>query len=194
MTAFRIVAALAPIAFVFASASNASAQTPTSAGVGLRPSLYVNFGGGGTSEERAKGGAVAFGVTVRAGLVLVTLTPADLILAPADTWPYYRDTFDNGDSVCRNSTNGQFADESNCTAVDTTYAATLDFSARIPRTPLLLGVGYRFGGSPTPNLWFGTAGVVWTSSTQRLLATVKLNVGSDYYSGLATVGVRLGGG
>jgi hypothetical protein len=187
MSATRAALALS-LVFIAAQTASAQSQSPP----GARPDLYVNFAGGGTKDARTEGAATAFGVSVRTGFLWFTVTPADLILTKGDTYPYYRDTFSNGESRCRNSLNGQFAEDSKCLAVDATYAATFDISAWIPRTPILFGGGYRFGAEPTPSIWFGTAGVGWMSATRRLNAAVKANIGSDYYSGLVTVGIRLG--
>jgi len=165
---------------------------PPATGGGTRhgADLFVTIGGGGTKDDEASGGALTFGAGVKTGPLFVTFTAADLILAPGDTFPYVKDTFDNGQTRCRNTLNGQFADDTNCVAVDVSYAFSLDGQIFIPRTPVAVGMGVRFGPHDR-NIWFGSAGWYWEAPSRRWNVTVKGQFGDDYVSGLATVAVRV---
>lgn len=92
--------------------------------------------------------ARVFGV-VRPSLYL------DMIAGPADPDSrYYRDTFDNGQSRCRDSVTGRFASDALCTG-DFGYAARAEGLFRLARSPVLLGPGLRVGsGGLVP---YGTA-------------------------------------
>lgn len=157
----------------------------------MRPIVpFVTFGGGGAGDDRASGGALIGALTLQAWRAFIQVTPAEIMLTKGDSYPYYRDYFDNGESRCRNSLNGQFADDSDCLAVDGYYAFTLDGAVLIPRSPVLVGAGKRFDGLEDPV--FGTVGFMWRHPGGRVLATIRANLGRAYAAGLATVSIRLG--
>ena len=153
--------------------------------------LFVHVGGGGTDAIETNGGAFVAGAGVRYGPVIALFTPADVIFTPASTYPYYRDSFDNGQSRCRNSLNEQFASDESCIAYDVTNAMSAEALLVVPRTFVAVGGGRRFGASnDAADLWFGSAGVAWLP-LGRLSVLGKVNFGEDYLSGIVTVGLRL---
>ena len=139
----------------------------------------------------ASGGAVFAGITVGVGPVFVSFNPADLILSEGDTYPYYRDEFSNGQSRCRNSLNGQFAEDSNCIAIESEHTFSFDAVAVLPKAHILLGGGRRF--ETDRDLWFGSVGASWLKNDGRVMFTLRGNFGDSYASGLATIGIRIAG-
>jgi hypothetical protein len=77
-------------------------------------------------------------------------------------------------------------------SIDATYAFSAEAQVFVPRIPLALGAGRRFGPNDR-DLWFGTAGVYWQSRSERVHVTVKAQFGDSYVSGLATLAFRLAG-
>ena len=172
---------------IIATAGSLAAQTTPVSTPGLG-GLWVNVGGGGTNDGYNKGGAVVSGLSVQIGPLVASVTPLDLILSRGDSYPYYRDSFGNGDSVCRNSITGEFADDTDCIAVSVDYALTADLSVFVPRTPLVLGAGVRRDGNNNP--WFGTIGLQG-DVTPITKWTVTAHVGPDYVSGIAALSFRI---
>jgi hypothetical protein len=109
----------------------------------LRTSLPNETRSGGTDASVASGGALTAGVSFRWGPLIGTFSPLDVTLYPDDSSPYYTDYFDNGQSRCRDSRNGQFATDASCVAVDASYAFSADAVVLVPsgskRFPLLVG-------------------------------------------------------
>jgi hypothetical protein len=59
---------------------------------------------------------------------------------------FRRETFSNGQSVCRDLSTGQFAASESCSRdVDTITAGMFDANVLLPRMPFMAGVGYRTG-------------------------------------------------
>jgi hypothetical protein len=150
--------------------------------------FYGTLGTGGTDAGSIGGLALTAGLGLRAGPFLMALNVMDVTLSRGDTGPYYVDEFSNGQSRCRNGDNGQFASDSKCVAIDTDYAASADLNLLVPGTPLFLGGGGRIGGDD--DLWYGSIGAAWGSSSRRLWV-LRGNVGKDYVSGLISVGFHL---
>jgi hypothetical protein len=175
------------------------AQTPALAtqsktGSSIARAFYVHVGGGGTHSKVADGGAFVTGVGVQLGRLWANFTPADVTMYPGDTGPYYRDYFDNGQSRCRDSRNGQFADDLNCVAIDVKYAYSVDALLMLPgtsgRTPVFVGAGRRFARDGFDQ-WFGSAGVAWIPVQSRLIVIARGNFGDSYASALFSVGVTV---
>lgn len=150
---------------------------------------WFNIGGGGTHDSDHSGGALSTGLSAQISRVFATFTPVDLILSKGDSSPYYRDTFGNGGSACRNSLNGEFAEDSKCIAISVAYAFSADIAVLIPQSPVLLGAGVRHGRRDNP--WFVVAGFQHALSPMGLV-TCRVNAGPDYVSGIVGLSVRLG--
>jgi opacity protein-like surface antigen len=63
---------------------------------------------------------------------------------------YYRDTFSNGQSRCRDSETGRFASDTQCGAGLAFGAVRGELLLPIPRIPLEVGVGVRIGDRTLP--------------------------------------------
>lgn len=101
----------------------------------------------------------------------------DLGLYPDEDSPYYRDQLDNGDSRCRDSRNGQFADDANCGPA-VTFAVRGEATAFVPRkSPFFLGGGYRLGELSVP---YGTAGWEFRRSGSSAAGFLRTEVGERY--------------
>lgn len=118
----------------------------------------------------ASGGALTSGLSFRWGPLIGTFSPLDLTLYPDGSSPYYRDYFDNGQSRCRDSRNGQFASDASCETVDASYAYSADAVVLVPsgskRFPLLVGAGRRFDDEEDP--WFGSVSVAFAQAGRNL--------------------------
>jgi len=148
--------------------------------------LYLNLGAGGTKDNNIKGGSLLLGGSVKAGPILATVTGMDLLLSSGETAPYFWQSYYG---VCENADTGEFVDQSYCNALNTRYAFSADVQVLLPRIPVAVGAGRRFGKDN--DVWFGSAGVYWETPSKRLLVTGKLNFGKDYFSGLVQLGIRI---
>jgi hypothetical protein len=98
------------------------------------------------------------------------------IASPNEGSRYYRDDFDNGRSACRDSSNGQFTNASNC-AAEWTFAARVEGLVRLLRTPVLLGPGVRIGGGEV--IPYGTG--LWESPLGTgLVLQLKGSAGAEF--------------
>jgi len=84
---------------------------------------------------------------------------------------YRSETFGNGNTVCRDTTNGQFADDANC-APDVAAYAKLEASWLFDGG-LEIGAGARFSDGQTSP--YGTLGYVWPGG-----ASIYAAGGQDY--------------
>lgn len=115
---------LLAVAAVAASATPALAQ---------QPHFYGSLG---YSFEGAEGFELALGLQANLGdLIVVRASPLNVVLTDADG--FYRDTFSNGQSRCRNESNGQFATDESCTGLD--YRVDADAYIRLPGSILIGG-------------------------------------------------------
>lgn len=172
------------VAIMLASApSLANAQSTSHE---ITTAAWLNLGIGGTTDHHDDGFAVTSGLSIQFGPVFATFTPVDLALSRGNSSPYFRDS----DGVCRES-NGRFATEASCRAVDIAYAFTGDVAVQISRTGVLLGAGLRHNGVQNPayvvagfeRLFKDTDAVAWS---------IRFQVGHDYLSGIAALHIRLG--
>ena len=85
--------------------------------------------------------------------------PIDLAIVPNTDSRYYTDTFDNGNSVCRDRETGRFASKGNC-GPDVMYAASAEagFALTSGQHPIYVTGGYRVGSGPTG---FGAVGMAF---------------------------------
>jgi hypothetical protein len=102
---------------------------------------------------------------------------------------YYTDTFSNGQSRCRDSTNGQFASTSLCSGEPTTdVGALLDAGLRFHESfPLEIGAGVRLGALTVPVVTVGFSRPFATFTGRWYLR----GIAGDGYAG-GRIGVRVG--
>jgi hypothetical protein len=122
-----------------------SAQTWQSAVSGAVGVLHTNDEGTGVSLT----GSYLIGNSY----LSLALTPVDLgVMTQDPNGRYQTETLSNGNTVCRDHTNGQFASESNC-GPRILYAASADVLAALMSgngNEVGLGGGYRVGNSAGP--------------------------------------------
>lgn len=169
------------ILFAVSFASTASAQAPALQSVGTS---WFNLGAGGTSDAADKGFAIVSGFSVQVGPIFATFTPVDIALSKGDISPYFRDS----DDVCRDQL-GRFAEDENCIAVNVAYAFSADVALQIPTTGLIVGVGTRRDGNTNPP--YGMVGFQRALSPAGMWS-LRVQVGKEYFSGLAAVHFRFG--
>lgn len=108
------------------------------------------------------------------GLGPITLTPVvGALLYDGGSGPYREETFSNGQTVCRDTRNGRFADEENCNDVAAKIYGKLEATFDVGDV-LEVGGGVRVSShtSPYGTIGFGIGPV----------ASVKGSVGKDYYA------------
>jgi hypothetical protein len=89
---------------------------------------------------------------------------------------YHFETFDNGQTVCRDKTNGQFSDFENCENNKPVTIAAGMFDANLLLLPVMLGGGYRVGDGSGA---YGSAGFVGRLRNERNIWFLRANVGKD---------------
>ena len=126
--------------------STPSALAPRRSAVRL---FTGNFGYVHTPEDDGLSLSLGLGGVVFNRIVAFVF-PIDLGIVPNKDSRYYTDTFDNGNSACRDSETGQFAEKSNC-AADIIYAAAAEagFAVMNGQHPIYLTGGYRVGAGET---------------------------------------------
>jgi len=136
----RIVALLGTAAFLVVS-SVASAQSRTV--VGAIGAQHLQSDGAGLS--------MLLGVGLARSTFVVSL-PVELTILPNSDSRYRTDTFSNGQSRCRDTSNGQFADTSLCgpRVVAGMSLDALGFVKTDSSHALGFGAGYRVGPSAGP--------------------------------------------
>ena len=128
----------------------AVASTASNAQVGLTGGVSLGYAAPPTTDT---GGAFTGWVGAQSRLIRVQLL-GDLIVSENEDSPYYVDEFENGESACRDSRNGQFADEARC-GPEADPAVRGELLLRVGRR-VLVGPGYRVAeGSSIP---YGAAG------------------------------------
>lgn len=161
---FRGVCAAAAGLGLLAAAGGASAQT---AGPG---SFYGELNYGETGERSG----AEIGIGYRFGVQNFRLTPVvGAFVYPSEDDRYRQETFSGGQTVCRDTTNGQFADGELCGPDVRAYGkleGTYRFANRFEA-----GLGVRVSDETTA---YGTAALLFG----RGLA-VKVNAGQDYVAG-----------
>jgi hypothetical protein len=103
--------------------------------------------------------------------------PVELGIVPNKDSRYYTDTFDNGNSVCRDSETGRFADKSNC-GPDFIYAASAEagFAIATGTHPVYLTGGYRVGAGESA---FGAVAIAF-QPLNALHWYAKASVGREF--------------
>lgn len=145
--------------------------------------LTGSFGFLHTPED--EGMSLSFGMGgVLLGHLVGFVFPLDLGIVPNKSDRYYTDTFDNGNSVCRDSETGRFASKSNC-AAEIIYAASAEagFALATGTHPVYLTGGYRVGAGQTA---FGALSIAF-QPMRSMHAYGKASVGQDFFQ------VALGG-
>lgn len=139
----------------------------------------VQLEANGARAQQRWGGELGLGYSLRLGGF--RLTPlGGVFIHRGDNDRYYRDTFSNGQSRCRDSTNGQFADDGDCVNLAAKWYGKLEATYAIPAGPEI-GAGARFSGDRTRP--YGTIAFPIGPS-----ARIKGNVGDRYYA----LGVNFG--
>ena len=87
------------------------------------PNFYVSSG---YSFVGTKGFEFAVGVQAKVGDLIVVRASPNVILTYGETEGYYVDTFSNGQSRCRNESNGQFATDESCNGSGLDYRVDAD--------------------------------------------------------------------
>lgn len=111
----------------------------------------------------------------------LNINPADLGGIPEENQnPRYRkETFSNGRTVCRDLSNGQFAESSKCAGTfRTIYAFSLDATYNIHNSqyPIYLGMGYRLGNNSGAYL---AAAVGYALQQGKMSAFFKTHIGAN---------------
>ncbi|MCI4645758.1 MAG: hypothetical protein MRY64_13340 [Hyphomonadaceae bacterium] len=136
------------------SAGTATAQEKPA----LKAQKDWSWGGhlsGGYAFEGQEGGELEAAVSIQyKDWARLNLIPVNVVFYEDEDSPFYNDTFSNGQSRCRDSRNGQFADDSEC-------APAADYRAGAEALVLLnqnfgLGGGVLVGDEAMP---FASAGV-----------------------------------
>ncbi|RVT95023.1 hypothetical protein EOD43_03080 [Sphingomonas crocodyli] len=122
------------------------------------------------------------GVTYRVGVSRFYLAPTvGAFIYQGDNDRYYEQTFTNGNTVCRDSTNGQFAKKEKCDNTAIKPYARLEAGINIPAFGAV-GGGARFSTSKV--VPYGTVSINLAPSIR-----VKGNAGKDYYALGLTAGL-----
>jgi len=129
--------------------------------------------GNGARAHSEWGGELGVGYNVGAGGFAVRPIVGAFIYQ-GDNDRYYEDTFSNGQSRCRDSTNGQFADDENCN--NTAVKAY----AKVEATYTLLGSAEIGGGARFSSEQARLYGTVSFPLAPRI--RVKANAGDRYYA------------
>ena len=111
----------------------------------------------------------------------LTINPVDLGGIPEENQnPRYRkETFSNGRTVCRDLSNGQFAESGKCAGTfRTIYAFSADatYNVHNSKYPMDLGLGYRFGNNKGAYL---AAAVSYTLEQGKMNGFFKTHIGTN---------------
>jgi hypothetical protein len=107
---------------------------------------------------------------------LMAFASIDLTFVPGPPNERYQmETFDNGQTVCRDHSNGQFAKDSECGSVEILTAGMVEVLL-LPLPNLFLGLGIRTSPAPGPYGAFGYAG----DSGNPSFLFVRGAVGDDF--------------
>lgn len=121
--------------------------------------------------------------------IYVRASPASVVIFDGDpAVGFYRDTFSNGQSRCRNSSNGQFAADEKCEGeIDSEWRGLVEGQVRLSRSVLIGGGGLYTFQSDDPareKKWAGYASLTWEANQHLGL---QLRAGGDYASVQARV-------
>ena len=132
--------------------------------------------GNGARSEGRWGGELGLGYRVRIGSFSITPAAGGFFMR-GDNDRYQRETFSNGQTRCRDTTNGQFADDEKCINVDVRAYGRVEAAFSIPGA-VEIGGGVRISARARP---YGTIAVPIGPSI-----SFKGNAGPDY----AALGLR----
>ncbi|MDG2528052.1 hypothetical protein [Caulobacter endophyticus] len=125
----------------------------------------------GAKAGDLSGAELGLGYTLSKGKFRLTPIVGALIYQ-GDNDQYASQTLSNGRTICRDTSNGQFADKENCNNVAAKAYGKLEAAYRMGKS-LELGVGVRVSDETTP---YGALGV-YTSET----LAIRGFAGKDYY-------------
>lgn len=103
---------------------------------------------GGVDTEFDSGTNFVSGYTLNLNELLLTINFVDLNIYSTEPEGYHNETTSNGNEVCRNEENGQFADKGNCSSIEYDHAVSIEGGYRINnlQLPVSIGYGIRVGG------------------------------------------------
>lgn len=133
----------------------------------------------GARADGRWGGELGLGYRIAFGGFAITPAAGGFIVR-GDNDRYYRDEFANGDSRCRDSQTGQFAEDHKCLNVAVRAYGRIEATYRLPGARLELGGGVRAGDEFLP---YGTIALPLGAAGQ-----FKVNAGPDYVA----AGFRIG--
>lgn len=119
----------------------------------VTPGVVLSGGYAGVGESPAtKSFAAAVGGSLQAGKYFLAMATFDTATYKTGTNPRYSiDTFSNGVSRCRDSTNGQFAADILCQPGHAVLKAGMfDVNTLLPSVKAMIGGGYRTGADKGP--------------------------------------------
>lgn len=128
----------------------------------------------GYADGIHRGLELAFGFKAEAKTgAAIALHPLQGVIYPTDPPDGYREeTFSNGNTICRNLSNGQFADKKNCEGgAGFEYTPSIELTQRITY-PVSIGVGYRAGKES------GEYGMLKIMASERVYLAIR--AGSEY--------------
>lgn len=152
---------------IFVAATAVAAILPQE--VAAQVSLEAN----GARADSEWGAELGVGFDLGAGGF--TLRPGGgLFVYPGENERYYFDEFDNGNSQCRDTTNGQFVDSERCNNTELRAYARVEATYTITGGAEF-GIGGRYSGSEVSP--YGTLSFPVSPKLK-----VKANAGNDYYA------------
>lgn len=132
----------------------------------------------GYADGAHKGLELALGYKAEAKTgTAIAVHPLQGVIYSTDPPDGYREeTFSNGNTVCRNLSNGRFADKENCEGgAGFEYTPSVELTQRITY-PVSIGVGYRAGKES------GAYGTLKIMTSERVYLAIR---GGSEYRGLA---------
>lgn len=145
----------------------------TAGSAGAAQAQVVVEANGARAEERW-GGELGLGYRIRIGDFSITPAVGALLLRSNDD-RFERDTFSNGQSRCRDTTNGQFAEDANCVGIDARAYGRVEATYRVGGNGVELGGGVRISKDVVP---YGTIALPLGGGS----AQIKGNAGPDYFA------------
>jgi len=156
----------------------ALAAAMAAGGAGAAPAQIVIEANGARADGRW-GAELGVGYRIAAGGFAITPAAGGFLLRGDDD-RYYRDEFSNGQSRCRDSETGQFAEDYKCLNIAVRAYGRVEATYRLPTSRIELGGGVRVSDEIRP---YGTIALPLGKSGQ-----IKANAGPHYLA----AGLRLG--
>jgi len=122
---------------------------------------------------------------------MVSFNAVDMVPCPATINPRLREIPATGNTTGLIRQNEDALANAKCDGVYASYAYSAEVVGLLPRTPVLVGGGFRVEDKRAT--WFGSAGLGWIRNNGRAFIAVRGNFGKDYASGLVTFAFRVGG-